>query len=78
MDDLEIVQVTSSEADDGEGDGNTGEDIVIAPDRDSVDLRIERSGTSKPRIYTIDIRVSDGSGNSTTESYQVVIGKKKK
>jgi uncharacterized repeat protein (TIGR01451 family) len=66
--DVVISQVTSDEPDDiaGGGDGNTVNDIVIAPGCKSVQLRAERNGNGNGRVYTITMRVRDAAGNTTT------------
>jgi hypothetical protein len=63
-----ISQVTSDELEDiaGNGDGNTLNDIVIAANCKSVQLRAERDSNGNGRVYTITFRVRDASGNSTT------------
>jgi hypothetical protein len=71
IDDLRITQVTSNEPDDAKGDGQTLADIVIATDRRSVDLRIERAGKGTGREYSIDIEAVDGTGNAITETFMV-------
>lgn len=48
------------------GDGETLEDIVIAADCQSVQLRAERQGNSNGRVYTVFVSASDGAGNTTT------------
>ncbi len=57
----------------GNGDGNTVNDIVIALDCASVDVRNERSGTLNGRVYTVSLQVSDGNGNTTTEDFQIQV-----
>ncbi len=64
---VELVSVTSSEPDNGLGDGDTANDIVINADG-TVSLRAERSGTGSGRIYTITYKATDIAGNSTTAS----------
>jgi hypothetical protein len=75
MDDLMIVSVTSNESDNSRrvGDGNTANDILIAPDRKSVALRMERRGRGGGRTYAINIEADDESDNSTIESYEVEV-----
>lgn len=58
-----IEQVTSDEAENGPGSGNTLNDIVIAADCKSVQLRAEREADGDGRVYTITFRVRDASGN---------------
>jgi hypothetical protein len=57
-----IISVTSSEAVDGPGSGNTSPDWEITGDH-TVKLRAERSGITGPRIYTITIEATDAAGN---------------
>jgi hypothetical protein len=68
-----ISQVTSDEPENDAGDGNTLNDIVIAPDCRSVRLRAERQGGENGRVYTITFRVVDASGNSTTATARVTV-----
>ncbi len=63
-----ITQVTSDEPDNGNGDGNTVNDIVIAADCRSVQLRSERAGPLNGRVYIVTLRVKDAAGNSTTKT----------
>ncbi len=56
------LKVTSSEPDDGTGDGNTSGDIVIHSPTD-VELRAERSGNGPGRTYTLVWTATDDSGN---------------
>lgn len=68
-----ISQVTSDEPKNTTGDGNTLNDIVIAPDCKSVLLRAERRGDSNGRVYTITVMVTDSSGNSSTVNVKVTV-----
>ena len=68
-----ITKVTSDEPDMGDGDGNTANDIVIAPDCRSVQLRAERAGPVNGRVYTVTLRVRDTAGGSTTKSVQLFV-----
>jgi endo-1,4-beta-xylanase len=68
-----ITQVTSDEPDNGNGDGNTTNDIVIAADCRSVQLRAERAGPLNGRVYHVTLRVTDTAGNSTTRSVTVTV-----
>jgi endo-1,4-beta-xylanase len=70
-----ITQVTSDEPDNGNGDGNTVNDIVIAADCHSVQLRAERAGPLNGRVYVVTLRVKDASGNSTTRTVKVIVPK---
>lgn len=71
--DVVISQVTSDETQNGNGDGNTLNDIVIAPDCKSVQLRAERDGGGNGRVYKITLQVKDSSGNVTTAVRQVTV-----
>jgi hypothetical protein len=68
-----ITQVTSDEPDNGNGDGNTVNDIVIAGDCRSVQLRAERAGPLNGRVYKVTLKVTDASGNSTTQVVKVFV-----
>jgi hypothetical protein len=68
-----ITQVTSDEPDSGGGSGSTTPDIVIAGDCRSAQLRVERTGTSNGRVYTVWLRVQDASGNRTVKSVRVFV-----
>jgi hypothetical protein len=70
-----ISQVTSDEAENenGNGDGNTLNDIVIAANCRSVQLRSEREGNGNGRVYTITFKVTDTSGNVTTATAKVTV-----
>lgn len=69
---FELVSVTSSEPDNGLGDGDTANDIVLNGDG-SISLRAERSGSGPRRIYTITYLATDDAGNSTTASTTVTV-----
>ena len=69
---LVLVSVTSNEADNGKGDGNTVNDIVIVGDT-MFKLRAERSGTGQGRAYTITYRATDASGNSAEASVTITV-----
>ncbi len=71
--DVRIDHVTSDETENGNGDGNTVNDIVIAADCKSVQLRSERQGGGDGRIYTIYFRLTDSHGNTTTVTAKVVV-----
>jgi hypothetical protein len=70
-----IASVSSDEPENSVGDGNTLNDIVIAPGCKSVQLRAERIGSGNGRVYTITFKVTDGSGNSTTATAKVTVPK---
>jgi Immunoglobulin I-set domain len=70
-----ITSVTSDELDENPsgGDGNTTNDIVIAADCKSVQLRAERDGNLDGRVYTIAFKVTDSFGNTTTATARVIV-----
>jgi hypothetical protein len=67
-----LVSVTSNEPDDGLGDGDTAQDMVIV-DNDTVKLRAERSGHGTGRVYTLTYRATNGCGNTTTATATVTV-----
>jgi len=73
--DVIISKVTSDEFENGEGDGSTLNDMVIAADCRSVQLRAERVGGGNGRVYTITFGVVDASGNSATATAKVTVRK---
>ncbi len=70
-----IEKVTSDEPDDvvGTADGITTNDILIAADCKSVQLRSERNETLNGRVYLITLRVKDASGNTTRKDFKVSV-----
>jgi uncharacterized repeat protein (TIGR01451 family) len=68
-----ITKVTSDEIENGNGDGNTSNDIVIGANCRSVQLRSERDGGGNGRVYTIFFSVTDGAGNVGTGTTKVVV-----
>lgn len=73
--DVVITSVSSDEPEDNlsGADGTTLNDIVIAADCKSVQLRIERDTNLNGRVYTITFRVTDSQGNTTTATATVSI-----
>lgn len=69
-----IVRVTSNEPENGTGDGDTGPDWEITGPL-TVKLRAERSGKGTGRIYTLALEVSDASGNKTSSTARVTVGR---
>jgi len=67
-----LVSVTSNEADNGLGDGDTSNDIVIINDT-HFKLRAERSALGTGRVYTITYMVTDACGNATIQSVTVTV-----
>jgi len=68
-----IEKVTSDETENGNGDGNTTNDIIIAGDCKSVQLRSERNGGGNGRVYTITFKVTDTHGNVGRATSRVVV-----
>jgi hypothetical protein len=66
-----IIGVTSNEAINGNGDGNTATDWQILGDH-AVLLRAERSGTGTGRVYSIALQAQDASGNLSAPTTVVV------
>jgi hypothetical protein len=66
------LSVSSDEPIDGTGDGDTAPDWVIVDDH-HVKLRAERAGSGDGRVYTILVTCTDGDGNSSSNSVQVVV-----
>ncbi len=69
---VSLVSVTSNEPDEGLGDGDTPNDIVIVDDF-TFQLRAERSGTGTGRVYTITYQAVDSCGNTTLASVTVTV-----
>lgn len=73
------VRVSSNEASNGKGDGNTDSDYEIRTNFDgSVDVyvRAERSGNGKSgRTYTITMTTNDAAGNSSLDRFEVSVAK---
>ncbi len=59
---IELVGVAISEPEDGQGSGNTAQDVQITA-KGEVYVRAERSGRGNGRIYTITYRATDTNGN---------------
>jgi len=69
-----ISKVTSDEPENiNSGDGNTFNDMVIANDCKSVDLRAERDGNKNGRVYTITLKAKDAQGNVATTTVKVTV-----
>lgn len=75
INDVVISQATSDEIENGNGDGNTSTDIVIAPDCKSLQLRAERQGGGDGRVYKITVKVKDSGGNVATAVRTVIVPK---
>jgi hypothetical protein len=70
---IKITHATSDEPEDdpGSGDGATLNDIVIASNCQSVDVRSERDGTRNGRVYRIHLMAEDQYGNKSYTSFRV-------
>jgi hypothetical protein len=75
INDVTIASVTSDEVEDSAtgGDGTTLNDIVIAADCKSVQLRAERDSDLDGRVYTITFIVADSQGNTGTATAKVTV-----
>ncbi|HKP45747.1 MAG TPA: immunoglobulin domain-containing protein [Pyrinomonadaceae bacterium] len=75
INDVVIANVTSDELDDNPGgaDGSTINDMVIAANCKSVQLRAERDGNLDGRVYTITFRVTDSQGHVGTATAKVYV-----
>ncbi|MBA4137398.1 MAG: hypothetical protein C0518_08805 [Opitutus sp.] len=69
-----ITSATSSEPDNGLGDGDTANDIQITGAM-TLNLRAERSGSGNGRTYTITVEAKDASGNTSTQTVTVSVPK---
>jgi hypothetical protein len=67
------LSVTSNEAVNGTGDGNTSPDWVVINDH-NVQLRAERAGGGDGRIYTITTTCHDQNGNTSSATTTVTVG----
>jgi hypothetical protein len=70
-----ILKITSDEVENGNGDGNTLNDIVIGATCKTAQLRSERDGSADGRVYTITFKVKDNVGNFTTATAKVTVRK---
>ena len=64
-----LLSITSSEPDNGLGDGDRVNDIRgwdIGTADTSGELRAERSGSGAGRVYTLTYEASDATGNTAT------------
>ena len=75
--DVVITRVSSDEPENGAGDGNTTDDVVLESCQ-TVKLRAERSGRGDGRVYTVHLAVRDAAGNVGTAVYQVEVPKGRK
>lgn len=70
-----ILKITSDEPENGNGDGNTLNDIVIGATCKTAQLRAERDGSADGRVYTITFKVKDSFGNFSTATARVTVRK---
>ena len=68
------LSVSSNEAVNGVGDGNTSTDWLVI-DAHHVRLRAERAGGGSGRIYTVTATCTDGSGNAASGPATVAVPK---
>jgi hypothetical protein len=69
---VQLASITSNQAANDRGDGNTEPDVVVENGR--IFLRAERSGTARQdRVYTIVYRATDLAGNVGTGSAVVTV-----
>jgi hypothetical protein len=71
---VRIVSITSNEPVNGTGDGDTAPDWEITGAM-TANVRAERSGNGKGRIYTITVEARDASGNTATGTVTVSVPK---
>jgi hypothetical protein len=71
--DVVITKVSSDEPEDGIGDGNTLNDIVVGADCRFVKLRVVRSGAGNGRVYTVSLHVVDLAGNRAEATVKVIV-----
>ena len=73
-----ISSCASDQPDNGQGDGNTTGDCVVAPDGQSVAVRAERSGKGSAshvgRRYVIGAVATDGCGNVSPDTAIGIVG----
>jgi hypothetical protein len=73
---VRLISITSNEAANGNGDGNTAIDVQGASFGTAdleFQLRAERSGNGDGRIYTVTYEARDESGNSTRRTGTVSV-----
>jgi hypothetical protein len=66
------LEVSSNEAENGLGDGDTSPDFVVRSPAD-FDLRAERAGGGEGRVYTLVWTATDASGNTAQVSAHVTV-----
>jgi hypothetical protein len=71
--DVTIEAVTSDEPENGRGDGNTRDDMVLVDDCRAVDLRAERRGGGNGRVYEARVAGLDASGNASEQTIAIAV-----
>ena len=66
IEDVDITYATSDELENGNGSGNTYDDIIISNECHNISLRKEREGGGNGRVYTIYFVLDDGNDLSDT------------
>jgi len=69
-----FVSMSSNEAGNAKGSGNTVNDIIRVDDF-TFNVRAERSGSGSGRTYTLTYTATDASGNAATASATIVVPK---
>ncbi|WHX26107.1 glycoside hydrolase N-terminal domain-containing protein [Virgibacillus halodenitrificans] len=78
IDSIVLKSITSNEADNGKGDGNTVNDIqdaAFGTEDTAFKLRAERSGNGEGRVYTVTYTATDKAGNKVTANAEVRVPK---
>jgi hypothetical protein len=73
---IRLVSITSNEPDNGQGDGDTSQDVqgaLFGTDDRQFLLRAERSGGGSGRVYTVTYEAADDSGNVTVAQATVSV-----
>jgi hypothetical protein len=73
IDDVVVSEVGSDEPNNGKGDGNTLDDIVVTAGCDSTLLLAERSGNGNGRVYVVTMAVMDLHGNIGKANFSVSV-----
>jgi hypothetical protein len=68
---VRVRRVTSSEPDDGTGDGDTSRDVIYGDT--GFCLRSERASGGSGRRYSVELEARDASGNSSIRTIEIVI-----
>jgi hypothetical protein len=69
---MRIISVSSSEAINGTGDGDTAPDWEVTGNL-TLNLRAERGGKGTGRVYTITVESRDASGNASVQTVTVSV-----